>query len=95
MAVDGMWTIDFQVPGGRRHADLVFRTDGDVLTGTFDDVELQNGHTDGRNISFFAQLLSPFKVKVKASATIDGDTITGKAKAGIMNIPFTGTRRAS
>lgn len=95
MAVDGTWTIKFRTPGGERQADLVFSTEGENLTGTFDGTEFQEGHTDGRELSFRTQLTSPFKMKIKASASVDGDTITGKAKAGIMNIPFTGTRKAT
>jgi hypothetical protein len=94
MAVDGTWTIAFRTPGGARQADMVFETDGERLTGTYDGVEITDGHTDGRDVSFTAQLTSPFKVKIKARASVDGDTITGKAKAGLMTIPFTGTRTA-
>lgn len=95
MAVDGAWTIKFKTPGGERQADLVFKTDGETLTGTFDNAELQEGHTDGKDLSFKAQLVSPFKVKIKAAATIEGDTITGKAKAGIMTIAFAGARKTA
>jgi hypothetical protein len=95
MAVDGTWTVNFSVPGGDKEADLVLASDGDTLTGTFDNAELQNGRTDGRNVTFSAQLVSPFRIKIKASATVDGDTITGKADAGIMKIPFAGARKSA
>jgi hypothetical protein len=95
MAVDGTWTIAFHTPGGARQADIVFKADGETVMGTYDGVEIQNGHTDGKEVRFTAQLVSPFKVKIKASATVEGDTITGKAKVGIMNIPFTGARKAA
>ncbi|TVT56690.1 hypothetical protein FNH05_08020 [Amycolatopsis rhizosphaerae] len=93
MAVDGTWTIKFKTPGGERQADLVFKTDGETLTGTFDNAELHDGRTDGKELSFKAQLTAPFKVKIKASATVEGDAITGKAKAGIMTIAFAGARK--
>ncbi|MEV4704978.1 hypothetical protein [Actinoplanes sp. NPDC049316] len=95
MAVDGAWTIAFRTPGGPGRAEMVFRTDGGRLTGTYDGVAIQDGHTDGRELSFTAQLVSPFKVKIKASASVDGDTITGRARAGLITIPFTGTRTAA
>ena len=94
MAIDGTWSIHFRTPGGERHATLLFATEGTTLTGSFDGAPLMDGHVNGTAISFAAQLTSPFKVKIKATATIDGDTIAGQAKAAIMTIPFTGTRTA-
>ena len=95
MSVDGTYTVNFTVPGGQKEADLVIATDGETLTGKLDDAELQNGRTDGRNVSFSAQLVSPFRIKIKVAATVDGDTITGKADAGIMKISFAGARKAA
>jgi hypothetical protein len=95
MAVDGTYTVNFTVPGGQKEADLIFATDGETLTGSFDDAELQNGRTDGRNVTFSAQLVSPFRIKIKVAAVVDGDTITGKADAGIMKIPFAGARKGA
>jgi hypothetical protein len=92
MAVDGTWIIKFRTPGGERSANLILSTEGTTLTGSFDGAALDNGHVDGTAIGFTAQLTTPFKVKIKCAAEIEGDTITGKAKAAIMTIPFTGTR---
>jgi hypothetical protein len=47
---------------------------------------------DGNEISFHAQLTSPFKMKIKCTASVDGDTMTGTAKATMMSRSFTGTR---
>jgi hypothetical protein len=95
MTIDGTWTIGYQTPGGRRQTDLVLRTAGTALTGSFDGTPISDGQTDGTQLSFTAQLTSPFKVKIKCAASIDGDTITGKAKAAILTIPFAGTRTAA
>jgi len=92
MTIDGAWTIEFRTPGGVRHATLHFVTDGPTLTGSFDDAPLTDGRVDGAAVSFAACLTTPFKVKIKATATIDGDAIRGQAKAAIMTIPFTGSR---
>jgi hypothetical protein len=95
MTADGTWTIKFRTPGGEREAKLVINADGAALSGTFDGAPLDDGRVDGTEITFSAKLTTPFKVKIKCVADIDGDTITGKAKAAIMTIPFAGTRDAN
>jgi hypothetical protein len=95
MTVDGTWTIKFRTPGGEREAKLVVKTDGTLLQGTFDGAPLDDGRVDGTAVTFSAKLTTPFKVKIKCAADVDGDTITGKAKAAIMTIPFAGTRDAN
>ncbi len=95
MTLDGTWTIGFHTPGGDRQADLVLASAGAELTGTFDGNPIRGAHTDGTKITFTAQLITPFKVKITCTATVDGDTISGKAKAAIMTIPFTGTRQST
>jgi hypothetical protein len=39
---------------------------------------------DGNEISFTARLNSPFPVNIRCAVSIDGDTITGMAKAAMM-----------
>lgn len=92
-SVDGVWTIGFQTPRGHREVDLTLSASGGVLTGDFDGAPLNDGTVDGDQITFSAQLAKPFRVKIKATAQIAGDTISGKAKAAVMTIPFRGTRR--
>jgi hypothetical protein len=41
---------------------------------------------DGNEISFTARLSSPFPVNIRCAASIDGDTITGMAKAAMTSI---------
>jgi hypothetical protein len=92
MAVDGTWTITFQTPGGEQRADVVLDTADGVLTGTFNGDSISDGHGDGQDVRFTAHLTSPFKIKIRTAASIDGDTISGTIQAPMMNIPFTGTR---
>ena len=95
MAEDSSWTIKFKTPGGEQQVQLVLGTTENGLTGTFDGAAIKDGRANDNEISFNAELTSPFQMKIKFSASIDGDTMTGKAKAAMMTIPFTGTREGA
>ena len=95
MAIDGTWAISFNTPGGEQRVDLVLDTAQGALTGTFDGAQFEDGDTDGTDLSFTAHITSPFKLKIKTTASIDGDAISGTLKAPMMKIPFTGARKAS
>lgn len=97
MSVDGRWEIILSTPMGERKGTLEFVTDGSTLTGSMDTddgpVAITDGKVSGDTISWTSAITSPMKLTVKATATVEGDTLKGKAKAGIMpGISFTGTR---
>lgn len=94
MTIDGTWTIKYQGPTGEKEADLVLSSDGTALTGTFDDIPINDGEVHGTEFSYTAKFTSPAKVKVKCTGTWDGDTMGGKVKAAFMTISFSGKRKA-
>jgi 2-polyprenyl-6-methoxyphenol hydroxylase-like FAD-dependent oxidoreductase len=91
---DGLWTLKFQTPGGEKHAALSLSTNGNTVTGSLDGASLEDGRVDGDEIGFTSRLTSPVKLKIKCTASVDGDTMTGKAKATMMSLAFTATREA-
>ncbi|MET8179823.1 NAD(P)/FAD-dependent oxidoreductase [Streptomyces sp. NPDC005336] len=93
-SADGTWTVTFRTPRGQQHAALVLNADATTLTGTFDGVPIEDGRVDGTEIGFTAALTSPFTMKVTFTVSIDGDTMTGKAKAPMMTLGIKGTRTA-
>ena len=95
MAPDCAWTIRFRTPGNERQVKLVLSTTGNALTGVYDGAAIKDGQANGNEISFNAELTSPFQMKIKFTASIDGDTMTGKAKAPMMTVSFTGTREGA
>jgi 2-polyprenyl-6-methoxyphenol hydroxylase-like FAD-dependent oxidoreductase len=95
LAPDGSWTIKFKTPGGEQQARLVLSTTGNALTGIYDGAAIKDGQANDNEISFNAELTSPFQMKIKFTASIDGDTMTGKAKAPMMTVSFTGTREGA
>jgi 2-polyprenyl-6-methoxyphenol hydroxylase-like FAD-dependent oxidoreductase len=93
-SADGTWTISFKTPGGEQRNELVLGTTGDTLTGRLNGTAVENGRIQGDELSFTARLTSPFPMKITCTASIDGDSMTGIAKAAMMSVPFTGTRAA-
>jgi hypothetical protein len=97
MSIDGSYKIVTRTPMGPQDGTLVVTTSGNVLTGKmvtgFGTVELSDGRVDGVNLSWKAAMKQPFPVVLECSAVVDGDNITGSAKAGAFGAsPFAGTR---
>lgn len=92
--LDGTWTLTFTTGSGERTALLILTTDGTTVTGTYDGTPLQDGHIDGDELTYTACLTSPFKLKIKCTATVENNTMSGRAKAAMMTIPFAATRAA-
>ncbi|MGZ0199537.1 glycoside hydrolase family 3 N-terminal domain-containing protein [Streptomyces sp. RM1] len=92
--VAGTWHLTVHTPRGEQQGTLQLTATPDGFTGTLNNEAVTNGHINKGEISFKAQLTTPIKLKVKCSATIDGDTMTGTAKASMLplSVPFTGTR---
>ncbi|SDH30979.1 hypothetical protein SAMN05216553_1198 [Lentzea fradiae] len=92
MNIDGTWRLTMVTGGGEDTVELVLRSAGDALDGTFDGRPISEGKLKGVEVTFTASITSPLKAKLKCAATLDGDAMTGKAKAVFLTVPFTATR---
>ena len=97
MGADGTWNMTMKTPMGEQAGTLTLATDGGTLTGTMSgpqgSLELEGGTVDGDALSWTVNMTSPMPIKIEATATVDGDTITGEAKLGTFGTaPFNGTR---
>ena len=97
MNIDGTWDMTIQTPRGTRAAELLLATTGDTVTGTLGDKPIENGTVIEGGITFGGKLTTPLKLNITCTATIDGDTMTGKAKAALLplEVPFTAIRRSA
>ncbi|MCK2244760.1 MULTISPECIES: NAD(P)/FAD-dependent oxidoreductase [unclassified Crossiella] len=86
------WTLRFRTPGGERTFALVLDTSTAQPTGTLDGLPIEHGTLADGVLRFTARLTAPFPMKFSCIASLDGDTMTGSAKAPMMSIAFTGTR---
>ena len=70
---------------------------GGTLTGTQsalgDTVEIYDGTVDGDKIHWKVDIKKPLALTIECTATIDGDAISGEAKAGVFpTAHFSGMR---
>ncbi|NQX67597.1 FAD-dependent monooxygenase [Paenibacillus alba] len=92
---EGRWTITFNTPRGENNVELVLATDNEELTGTFDEQPIKHGKVNGCDVTFTTRLTLPFPMKVSFTLTVNGDLMTGSAKAPMMTIPVNGIRIVS
>jgi hypothetical protein len=97
MGVDGTWEITVQTPIGAQQSTLELETDGSSLTGTQTGQgatsEIYDGRVSGNDASWRTDIKVPFPMSLEITATIEGDSITGSAKAGSFgSSPFSGKR---
>ena len=97
MSADGTWNVTLNTPMGAQAGTLELATDGNTLTGTMSgpqgSMELENGTADGDSLSWTVNMTQPMPITIEATATVDGDAISGEAKLGAFGTaPFSGTR---
>jgi hypothetical protein len=100
MSIDGVWNISMKTPMGQMEGDLTLVTSGTALTGSLTGPNgpepLIEGVVKGNDLSWAIKLSKPIKVTVHYTATVEGDSINGKAKLGIFgSAPMVGTRAAT
>jgi hypothetical protein len=97
MSVDGTWNITLQTPMGTQTSTIELASDGSGLTGTQsgnnESGPIYDGHVEGDTASWKVNITRPMPLTVSFSATVDGDSISGTAKAGMFpKSTFVGTR---
>ena len=97
MSADGTWNVTLNTPMGAQAGTLELATDGNTLTGTMSgpqgSMELENGTADGDSLSWAVNMTQPMPITIEATATVDGDEISGEAKLGAFGTAtFSGSR---
>ncbi len=63
------------------------------LAGGLGSLDVKDGKIDGNTLTWTMNMTVPMPLELKATATIDGDTLTGTVNAGAFgDMPITGTR---
>jgi len=96
--VEGDWSVTFKGPMGPVGSKLHLETVDGALQGkqnaqgqTIDCVDITLA--DSGDISWSATLLKPMKLKLQFTGKVEGDSMEGQVKAGMMGtFPFTGAR---
>lgn len=99
MSADGNWHLTLDSSMGKQEFDFALSTDGSVLSGTATaegrEIEpaIFGGSVDGDTLGWKLKVRRPVRLTMTFTMAVDGDSITGKAKAGIFgSYPVTGHR---
>ncbi|MFF5229868.1 hypothetical protein [Dactylosporangium sp. NPDC000521] len=98
MTAEGTWDLTIATPIGRINATTVIRRDGETLTGVAagegEEVPLTDVTLDGDRLTWKQAVTKPLRLNLVFGVTIDGDTLSGTAKAGRLPASkVTGRRR--
>lgn len=97
MSADGTWAITVNTPMGAQATTLTLKTDGSALTGEQSadgsSTAIYDGSVDGDAVSWKVDVTKPMALSVSFRGKIEGDRISGKAKAGMFPaMAFEGSR---
>ncbi|HEY1833971.1 MAG TPA: hypothetical protein VGG08_06000 [Solirubrobacteraceae bacterium] len=97
MSADGTWKITVQTPMGAQASTVELSSEGGGLSGTQsgngESGAIYDASVDGDSASWKIDITRPLALTVTFTATIDGDAISGTARAGAFgSSPFSGTR---
>ncbi|HEY7965605.1 MAG TPA: hypothetical protein VID68_01120 [Solirubrobacteraceae bacterium] len=99
MSADGTWNITVNSPLGEQESTVELRTDGTALTGEQSgdgqSGPIYDGKVDGDRVSWKVDVTHPMKLTIHFEGSVEGDSISGKAKAGMFpSMKFSGSRGA-
>lgn len=99
MNIDGSWNVDLTTPMGVKKLLIEFKVEGSELTGSMgelgssDRTAFTGGSVDGNKLAWPYQVTKPINMKLKCTATIEGNDISGEASMGMMGkASFSGKR---
>jgi len=99
MSVAGSYDCVIDTPLGRQKGLLtVTPGEGDGfsghISGDLGSMDIADGRIGGQTLTWSMKMTSPMPIDLDCSATVDGDRMTGKVKAGMFGtMELTGTRR--
>jgi hypothetical protein len=98
MSVEGTWDLSIATPIGKIKVVVELRRKSGVLTGTAhgagEEVPLAGIAVDGDRLTWQQAITKPMRLNLAFALTVDGDTLTGTAKAGrLPPAKVTGQRR--
>jgi hypothetical protein len=100
MSVAGTWNMTIDTPIGKQHGRITLT---EIAEGKWEgtsfaqdsgeEAALTDIVVNGNEVSWQQAVTKPMKLNLKVNVTIDGDKLTGKAKAGMFPaVNMTGER---
>jgi hypothetical protein len=99
MSVEGVYDCVTESPMGEQKSVLTIKIDGENIVGSNEgaqgSMDLEDGKVDGNSLTWTMNMTVPMPMTLQASATVDGDKLSGSVNAGAFgDMPMTGTRRS-
>lgn len=97
--VDGSYDVTIKSPMGDQSAVLTVNSNGDSfdgqMAGGLGTMDISGGQVDGDTLNWTMDMTVPMPMALEATATVDGDAITGSVKAGAFGeMALSGMRKA-
>jgi hypothetical protein len=84
----GKWDVTIDTPIGKMAVVFAIKEDNGAISGVAssdaESVELLNPVADGNRLTWTQNVTTPMKLTLKFEVDVDGDAMTGTAKAGIL-----------
>jgi len=95
--VDGKWNCIVDSPMGEQEFVLTVNSSGGSFSGSAEgnigSKQIPEGVVDGDDLAWTMQISKPMPVTLTCKASVSGDVLEGKVKAGIFgSFPIRGTR---
>lgn len=100
MSVAGTYDVVTKTPMGDQQGKFTVNVDGDTFTGDVSGpmgaMEVSDGKVDDNKLTWKMEMKVPMPMTLDCEATVDGDAISGKVKAGVFgSMDLTGTRASA
>ena len=94
MSIVGKWNITVSTPMGEQTSTLTLNDDGTGTTASqLGSSEFTDAKVDGDSVTFSVKIdAGGQEMVLNASATAEGDSITGKYETPMGDAPFSGKR---
>ena len=84
----GMWDVTLNTPIGKMAVVFDITESDGVISGiarsNAESVEFNDAVADGDRLTWTQAVTTPMRLTLKFDVTVDGDTMTGTSKAGIL-----------
>lgn len=99
MSVAGTYDIVMKTPMGDQRGKFIANVDGDTftgqMTGPMGAMDTSDGKVDGNTLTWKMEMKVPMQMTLDCEATVEGDELNGKIKAGSFGtMGLTGKRSA-
>ncbi len=96
--LDGAYDCVTKSPMGDQKSVFTVKVDGDTFTGSnagpMGSLDVVDGKVSGNTLTWSMNMTVPMPMKLDASATVDGDALTGTIVAGAFgSMAMSGTRQ--